>query len=417
LKIRSHLFVFLIILALLLPSCNLPEPAATPGQPTPRITTITAPVPPEPTASASGPAIAHIPDGQGISIMNIHMLDLQNGWGIGGLHQASDHVFRTQDGGATWQDVTPPQPEPAAGDQAQAIGYFLDFTTAWVIYGSVMSTPSPAYLWITHDGGGTWQYSLIDTSFTSEFFAPQFIDFVNPTRGWMLVDLGVGMSHSYVALLSTIDGGLTWTTLVTPQDSVDIQACPKTSMVFQDVLNGWMARDCRGLYPLPYILHTSDGGSTWTSIQPLAPASLPNLFTEYACDMASPVPFSVTNIVMLMKCLNMADFTSELDYFYSTNDGGLTWSSTPMPVNYSLGAGLVFLDPMNGFALGRNIYKTTDGGQTWSFVQAVTWEGQFSFITADKGWASVINDNNENALVFTVNGGVKWDLLNPMVVP
>ena len=60
---------------------------------------------------------------------------------------------------------------------------------------------------------------------------------------------------------------------------------------------------------------------------------------------------------------------------------------------------------------------TTDGGETWTFVQQVFWTGQFSFVNANQGWASVINDNNENALVKTGNGGVHWDMLNPMVVP
>jgi hypothetical protein len=211
---------------------------------------------------------------------------------------------------------------------------------------------------------------------------------------------------------------VTWTTLVTPQDSSDIQACPKTSMVFTDVLNGWLARECMGLIPVPYLLHTTNGGASWTGVQALPPASLPNLFTDYACDMVSPIPFSVSSIVMVMKCLNMADFKSEQDYFYSTNDGGLTWSSFPMPVDYSLGAaGLVFFDLQNGIAFGRNLYKTADGGQTWTFVQAVTWDGQFSFVSAKQGWASVMNDSNENALVVTANGGVRWDLLNPLVVP
>jgi hypothetical protein len=31
--------------------------------------------------------------------------------------------------------------------------------------------------------------------------------------------------------------------------------------------------------------------------------------------------------------------------------------------------------------------------------------------------ASVVNDSNELALVKTDNGGVSWDMLNPMVAP
>lgn len=415
-KNRSPVCMLLIVLAILAAGCNLPGPA-TATLPTPRISTITSPSTPESTPTAYGPAIAHIPAGQGISIMQIHMLDERNGWGIGGLQQASDHIFRTEDGGYNWQDVTPPQLEPAAGDVLQASGYFADPSSAWVIYGTPGTPPPFVYLWITHDGGETWQYSQIDTSISSEMFIPEYISFVNATRGWMLVGLGAGMSHSYVALLSTIDGGLTWETLVTPQSTNDLQGCPKTAMVFQDVLNGWLARECSGLYPLPYLLRTADGGSTWTSVQPLPPGSLPNLFTDYTCDIASPRPFSVSDIYVLMKCRNTADFSIEQDYFYHSNDGGLTWDSVPMPVNYALGEGLFFFDRQNGFALGRNIYKTADGGKSWDFVQSVNWDGQFSFVTPQKGWAAVMNDDQQNALVVTTNGGVRWDLLNPMVNP
>ncbi len=41
----------------------------------------------------------------------------------------------------------------------------------------------------------------------------------------------------------------------------------------------------------------------------------------------------------------------------------------------------------------------------------------FLFVNADQRWTSVTDDNNENALVKTGDGGVHWDMLNPMVVP
>jgi photosystem II stability/assembly factor-like uncharacterized protein len=164
-------------------------------------------------------------------------------------------------------------------------------------------------------------------------------------------------------------------------------------------------------------MRTIDGGATWTRIEPPAPISAPNLFTDFACDMASPNPFSASMVIMTMKCLSTADYSTRKNYIYSTSDDGATWTSYPLPADYSLGEGLYFFDPQHGFAFGRRIYKTTDGGQTWTFIQEVFWSGQFSFVTPNQGWASVINDSNENALVETSNGGVLWDMLNPIVVP
>ena len=53
-----------------------------------------------------------------------------------------------------------------------------------------------------------------------------------------------------------------------------------------------------------------------------------------------------------------------------------------------------------GWALGRDIYRTVDGGATWSFVHAVTWDGQFSFVDDQHGWA-VARNEQEIALVRT----------------
>jgi photosystem II stability/assembly factor-like uncharacterized protein len=401
-------------------SCNLSFPAATTTvTPTlPKVNSSTQAVPDRFIPTLRGPAILHVPTGQAVSIMKIHMLDASSGWGIGGLRQAQDHVFRTQDGGETWQDVTPPQPAPAAGEKTTANGFFRDASMAWIIYGSETVLPTPfLYLWFTRDGGATWQYSPIDTSISPESFIPWFIDFTDALHGWLLLYLGAGMSHNYVALLGTTDGGLTWNTLVTPEDSVDIQGCAKTGMVFFDASDGWLARECKGLYPAPHIMHTTDGGVTWERIEPPPPAASPNLFTDYTCDMASPNPFSASTVIMVMKCLSMADFLTEKDYVYSTADGGISWNSYPLPVDYSMGEGISFFDLLNGFAFGHKIYKTMDGGKTWTFVQQVFWSGQFSFISQNQGWASVINDSDQNALVKTSNGGERWEMLNPMVMP
>jgi len=417
-NIRLTLFAFLAIVSLLLAACNLPVPTATAIELPILTITNTPPVPAGRTPALPGSVIAHVPAGQAISILKIHMLDPNSGWGIGGLNQMQDHVFRTQNSGVTWRDVTPPQPTPPAGEKTIAIGDFRDASTAWVIYGSEM-VPPPAYLnfWYTHDGGANWNYVAVDTSISSEYFNPWYIDFADAMHGWLLVYLGAGMSHNYVALLRTTDGGSTWNTLVTPQDSNDIQSCSKSGMAFFDAQNGWLVRECQGLYPAPHIMKTTDGGAAWERIEPPAPTGAPSLFTDYACDMASPNPFSASSVIMAMKCLSMADYSTQKNYIYSTTDGGVTWTSYPLPADYFPDEGLYFFDPRNGFAFGRKIYKTTDGGQAWTFVQQVFWSGQFSFVSPNQGWASVINDSNDNALVETGNGGVHWDMLNPMVVP
>ncbi len=93
------------------------------------------------------------------------MLDALNGWGIGGPHASgnSGHVFRTADGGGTWFEVTPPMIAAAASDvdSLGAVGFFLNANSAWVTYQFTGTPKVPAnpVVWKTTDGGKTWQAS------------------------------------------------------------------------------------------------------------------------------------------------------------------------------------------------------------------------------------------------------------------
>ena len=78
--------------------------------------------------------------------------------------------------------------------------------------------------------------------------------------------------------------------------------------------------------------------------------------------------------------------------------------------------GLYYFDPNYGFALGKNIYQTIDGGATWTLIKQVIWDGQFSFVNMNMGWA-VARNENEIALEVTTNGGATWKTINPFVAP
>ncbi len=72
------------------------------------------------------------------------------------------------------------------------------------------------------------------------------------------------------------------------------------------------------------------------------------------------------------------------------------------------------LDREIGWAVARQIYQTLDGGRTWRLIKSVTWDGQFSFVSAELGWA-VARSGEERALVQTADGGRTWQLLDPVV--
>ena len=402
------------------PTLASPTPLSdelTPQLTSPTPTEMATPILPTPTLSS--PAIQHLAAGRAIDITYIYMVDVDRGWGIGGLNKSSDHVFRTQDGGQTWRDVTPPQPAPPSGVTVVAIGAFLDASTGWVAYGGQDYPPLPyVYVWYTQDGGATWQYSAIDSSLSPEVFSPYFIDFVDNQHGWLMLYLGAGMMHQYVAIFATRDIGLNWTDILDPYSDGGIQSFPKTGMVFADSQTGWLARDGHGVDPIPHVFRTSDGGGTWERIDLPIPVNEPAFYDQWTCATYSLNVFSARAVVVLMKCLDFNDFKTENDYVYSTTDGGGKWQAYPLPDTYVMGQGLLFLDPQTGLALGRKIFRTDNGGQTWTLVRDVFWDGQFSYVDISHGWAVARNpDNGEIALVMTSSTEGPWQMLHPVIAP
>jgi len=389
--------------------------------PTAKITLGTqTPVPPTP---LQGPRIPHLAAGQTFDITYIHMVDPNQGWGIGGLAQAEDHVFRTQTGGQTWRDVTPPQPAPTTGDTIAALGFFADASNGWVVYAPVDSPTVPPYIlmWFTHDGGTSWTYGIINTtSVSAESFSPWYLDFSDSQHGWLLVLLGGGMMHAYVALYSTGDGGATWTDILDPNTANDIQSFTKTGMIFVDAKTGWLTRDAQGVDSSPHTFITRDGGLNWTRIDLPVPAGKTGWFDNNSCGTYSPVAFSTQSALFTMKCLDNATYKVEHDYLYSTGDGGQTWKSFFLPSPFTITSppdgGLFFTNVQSGLALGRWIYRTDDGGKTWSTGKQVNWDGQFSFVDLNTGWA-VATNAGQIALVSTVDGGNTWQEIKPVISP
>src|ERR1700690_590018 len=101
--------IALVVLALILSACSQPA-------------TLT-PTPPEPVTAA--PPRLSAPISSAPAFTAIHMLDAVNGWAI-----TDTGVVRTNDGGATWHDVTP--------SRVTKLGFgttfdFLDSNHGWVV--------------------------------------------------------------------------------------------------------------------------------------------------------------------------------------------------------------------------------------------------------------------------------------------
>jgi photosystem II stability/assembly factor-like uncharacterized protein len=426
---KSRIIQLLTLVAIFMGACTSgqqPLSTITPIQETPIVIPTVALPENTPTAQATQtivPAanpILPLAPGTEVTISTIRMADLSRGWAIGtAATDPNEHILFTADGGTNWKDVTPPEEMDFAGGKV-ATAFFQGADTAWVIYSSnvLQSPPGPATVWKTLDGGATWTPSQpIVPPGNMEFFSPGYFSFPDAQHGWLLIHGGAGMSHDYIYVYGTIDGGDTWVELVDPLNSDATGAGPsmglwKTGMVFSDEQKGWITYENGGVAPGVTLYGTNDGGYTWATQALPAPASQPDLFSNqnYSCGLYGLAFLDATRGNMVLTCM-MGSGDIKKSWFYQTTDAGQNWQSSPLPTP---GGDFQMLDPKNGYYVSQKIFRTSDGGKSWLTVIPVTWSGQPVFVDMANGWL-VAEKENEKALVRTKNSAVNWDILKTVI--
>src|SRR5215213_1713335 len=183
-----------VLLALVLSACNVTVTSlpAAPAQPVEPPTEI----PPTPYPDTPAPPAIDAPLVASPALVEIHFLNELDGWGV-----TETQIVRTNDGGGTWYNVTPPD----VTETGSTIEIFiLDNQHAWMQKPDFNNFPNNGLLYRTTDGGITW-------SISSTPFSAGDLSFTDVANGWMLADLGVGAGSNVVAVFQTADGGATWT--------------------------------------------------------------------------------------------------------------------------------------------------------------------------------------------------------------
>uniref|UniRef100_A0A7V3E6M3 Photosynthesis system II assembly factor Ycf48/Hcf136-like domain-containing protein n=1 Tax=Ignavibacterium album TaxID=591197 RepID=A0A7V3E6M3_9BACT len=157
--------------------------------------------------------------------------------------------LRTTDGGNTWNN------KPAAG-----IFFFVNNNIGWAYAGSGQMGSDPPYIiYNSTDGGESWNEQFRDYTL-GQFSAMRFTDVNN---GWIVGKNG--------KVLKTNNGGSNWT-LIT-NSGVNTNSECKT-LFFLDANAGWISSKSDAGYP--FIVHTTNGGNTWTTQSPYLGGSTEN---------------------------------------------------------------------------------------------------------------------------------------------
>jgi len=279
-------------------------------------------------------------------------------------------IFRTDDGGASWQKLFEHN-----GTFVRAIG-FLDAQRGFA--GNLGPDAFPGVtdtqlLYRTDDGGTTWQpVALPDTEGARGVCAIDILTVDAVNAGHRLhkeiVHVG-GRVGGPAALFRSDDGGTTWARLALP---------PEIAMIldvhFLDVSTGFLfaGSDPDVARSHGLIARTSDAGRTWTVVYESArpfelmwKAAFPSRMVGYATLQNYSVEAS-------------QDPDAHVDadphrFVVKTEDGGATWTEHPLVEDASVQElGIGFVDPLHGWVGAMpHGFETLDGGATWTVVETM----------------------------------------------
>jgi photosystem II stability/assembly factor-like uncharacterized protein len=325
-------------------------------------------------------------------------------------------LLTTSDGGTTWEDVTPTRGANAPLETA----FFLNPSQAWAVVRSshvdAAADKAPLDLFTSADGGHHWSVRQTPATIPLDTPGPVHLSFIDSMRGWLIVDQGSHAGFMYYAGFQTTDGGQTWTTASFPQSA---------PLLFANQFDGFSVNAENG--PKSGAYDTHDGGRTWGRlIVPLTKGSSASPIFQL------PVFRDDKNGVLAGGVLDASGGVGS-EVFYTTSDGGRTWSlassvANPNPQTSAQLAGVMngkvwmvaFLAP--GPAAGRTYTRlkaTHDGGRSWEWLPTVL-EGAFSdqmSFSGSTGWA-VVSDSGcrgfktdcftNIGLIQTDDAGASW---------
>jgi len=275
------------------------------------------------------------------------MSDRRTGWAVGALGR----IIKTTDAGADWNMQV-----SNTGFNLNAV-WFTSTSEGWAVgsSGTVLHTA---------DGGTTWGTV---TSNASENLLDVW--FATPDTGWVVGAAGV--------VLRTFDHGASWQRK-TPT-TFDLQ-----SVSFSGTRDGW-AVGSGGV-----ILGTHDRGLTWFIVQPsITGLALRAVWRRseplaWAAGQAGVVPRTIVGVDSTNWELDNAGASNDLNgvcypadmigyavgvnsggsaMVLRTDDGGVSWQTQTPGTSFRL-KDVFFVDPLNGWAVGRNgtILHTSTGG-------------------------------------------------------
>lgn len=274
--------------------------------------------------------------------------------------------------------------------------WFLDPQVGWAVN-------SDGKIIKTSDGGANWV-----EQFSSPGVYLRCISFANADRGW------AGTLTPSNRLLSSTDGGTTWSSVTGLPSNAPIAVCG-ISVVNENVV---FAAGTNRPNDFPRMMKTTDGGSSWEAWEMSDHASI-LIDTFFTDDQHGWVVGGKANEPTPTTRDKLKPVILE------TSDGGATWTNrlAGQEAEFPFGEWgwkIQFLNDQVGFVSLENftegaILKTQDGGKTWKRLKVNDPQGNanlegIGFVDENTGWVGGWGSASfvEGYSSATTDGGANW---------
>jgi photosystem II stability/assembly factor-like uncharacterized protein len=250
------------------------------------------------------------------------------------VHSPAATFEETTDGGASWRVRAGPAGLSGLGVSAMVCPSTSSCLAAADGYGA-------AAIFVTSDGGQTWVRGQMPADFVSHTLQCPSTENCVVTGFYQSPDRSGTMPEA--AVLHTTDGGRTWTAASLPSGLGPIGEVSCET-----------ATDCVATFAtadgnLSTVLASSDGGASWSSVRA---SGLPDgVVLSITCTGAAQCRAAgVTDAQVSAQGMTIS--AGATPWFASTTDGGQTWQSTTVPDGVSVVASVSCPSAARCYALG-----------------------------------------------------------------
>jgi hypothetical protein len=316
--------------------------------------------------SPTSPALATA----GHDITSIGQVGVGTGWAL-----VDQHLFWTANDGKAWTDITPSSSAHIDGV------HFIDRKTGWVVMSQgddYEESNTTVNIATTSDGGATWELSALALNGEGRRYSHKAsVFFLDGQHGWITLRLSSGSNFSFGILVSTSDGGATWSRLPDPPVA--------ESVSFATPTNGWIVGGPAG----DALWNTRDGGKSWKKQKVRIPKD---------CAVCRPIygrpKFQTREDGVLPVTLVSPNHV--LTGSYLTHDGGRSWkleniNEQPLKSFRNMAAVIVGSSVLRFQANQGAIARISETGQaTVSALPPSLWPAggivDLTFSSSTQGW-------------------------------